>query len=133
METRTEAQNRRLYALLQKLGIAHDAEARRLMALSFSGNRTEHTAELSVAEADALIRHLQDAADTHEKELKRLRRRLQFVMADSRYPKFWYKGQRGKPDFANIDSYCHAHWGKHLNDMSVRELSQYIAIAVRWK
>ena len=63
----------------------------------------------------------------------RMRWRLWFAFAESKYEEFRYRGNPKKPYFKNIKEYCLNHWGKEIANMTKEELSEYIAIVTKWK
>lgn len=73
------------------------------------------------------------AHELHEEAMRRLRWRLWFVFAESKYEQFRYKGNKKKPHYKNINKYCLEHWGKEIGDMTKEELSEKIAIVSKWK
>lgn len=68
-----------------------------------------------------------------QEALTRMRWRLWFAFADSKYDSFKYKGRKGKPNYAVIKKYCIEHWGKEPADMTLEELRKSIAIVNKWK
>jgi hypothetical protein len=64
---RTNDQNKRLYDLLNKLGIV---EMKAILALQYSSNRTKKTSELTFLECRELIQHLEKNLNQIEKEKK---------------------------------------------------------------
>jgi hypothetical protein len=68
-----------------------------------------------------------------EESMTRMRWRLWFLFAESKYTQFAYKGDRKKPCYEVIKKYCREHWGKEIKDMTEPELSKYIAIVKKWK
>ena len=75
---RTQSQNKRLYGLFGRLGI--DEDTRKMMVANFTNGRTEHTSDMSVDEANALISALNDELRNQKKqqyeESNRLRRKI---------------------------------------------------------
>jgi hypothetical protein len=73
------------------------------------------------------------AAQLREEEMIRMRWRLWFLFAESRYTQFAYKGNPKKPCYAKIREYCIRHWGREIGDMTRAELSRFIGIVRKWK
>ena len=71
--------------------------------------------------------------ELYEETMRRLRWRLWFVFAESKYDQFCYKGNRKKPHYGNINTYCQSKWGKTISEMTKTELSEKIAIVTKWK
>ena len=68
-----------------------------------------------------------------EESMIRMRWRLWFLFAESKYTEFCYKGNKKNPHYENIKKYCRERWGKEIKDMTDDELSKYIAIVKKWK
>lgn len=68
-----------------------------------------------------------------EESMRRMRWRLWFVFAESKYEVFSENGKGLKPHFDNIKAYSLKHWGKEIKDMTEKELSKNIAIISKWK
>ncbi len=70
-----------------------------------------------------------------EESMRRMRWRLWFAFAESKYESFGRVDRYGRlqPDFASITEYCKKYWGKEIKDMDARELSERIAIVQKWK
>jgi hypothetical protein len=73
------------------------------------------------------------AVQLREAEMTRMRWRLWFLFAESKYKEFAYKGDPKKPYYAKIRAYCLHHWGKEIGDMTHAELSRFIGIVRKWK
>lgn len=71
--------------------------------------------------------------ELYEETMRRLRWRLWFAFAESKYTHFCYKGNKKRPHYKNIDDYCQEQWGKTISVMSKTELSEKIAIVTKWK
>lgn len=71
--------------------------------------------------------------ELHEEAMRRLRWRLWFAFAESKYNHFCYKGNKKSPHYKNIDDYCREHWNKTIGTMTKEELSEKIAIVSKWK
>lgn len=65
-------------------------------------------------------------------EMNRMRWRLWFSFAESKYKQFAYKGSN-KPHYANINAFCMKHWGKTIAEMTKDELGKYISLVRKWK
>jgi hypothetical protein len=65
--------------------------------------------------------------------IKRLRWRLWFVFAESKYDAFRVDKNKKKPNWHEINKYCREHWGKEIGDMTEAELAKYISIVKKWK
>ena len=63
----------------------------------------------------------------------RMRWRLWFVFAESKYEQYRYKGNKKKPHYKNINAYCLKHWGKEIGEMTKDELAKHIAQVKKWK
>lgn len=63
----------------------------------------------------------------------RMRWRLWFLFAESKYEEFRYKGRPNKPHYQAIKDYCIKQWGKEPKDMSKHELRKVISIVKKWK
>lgn len=70
-----------------------------------------------------------------EEALRRMRWRLWFAFAESKYDSFGRVDRLGRlqPDFAKITKYTMKYWGKHIKDMTEEELASRIAIVQKWK
>ncbi|WP_315302510.1 hypothetical protein [Tannerella forsythia] len=70
-----------------------------------------------------------------EEALRRMRWRLWFAFAESKYDTFGHVDRLGRlqPDFEKITKYTMKYWGKHIKDMSEEELASRIAIVQKWK
>lgn len=125
---RTEAQNKALHALLNRLGM--DTEAKRDMISAATAGRTQSSKELTEAEAKALIDGLQTRAkalpfapkpgDTQRKKIISMARTLGWeVIARN--------GQQAA-DMRRIDNWCvkYGKFGKRLGDHTVKELNQLV-------
>ena len=132
MEKRSINQNNSLWDLLTKHEIQNDSEARAKLAKHFSHGRTTHTSELYANECEALIKYLQDAWNKKEEELRRLRWRLWFAFAESKYEHFRVKDSK-HPNYNIINDYCEKHWGVKIGDMTKSKLQEKIAIVQKWK
>lgn len=73
------------------------------------------------------------AKELTEAAMRRLRWRLWFAFAESKYDEFCYKGNKKKPHWNNIKKYCLEHWNKEIGQMTKEELSEKIAIVKKWK
>ena len=69
MQRRTNIQNSKMFGLASKLGLSH--EDLRDLAFEVSGERTDHTSELSVKEADRLIERLEKLLPAKKEPSKR--------------------------------------------------------------
>ena len=127
MRKRTTAQNSQLFGLFNKYGV--DTDMRAVIAHNASNGRTTHTSELSYDECQAVI----DGFLAEEKKLNRLKWRLYFVFAESKYEAYRVDNNTKKPNIQNIHTYCQKHWNKTPETMSARELENYIAIISKWK
>lgn len=79
---RTQAQNRRLHSLLSAAGIAEDEKA--ALVFSFSQARTKSTAELTEAEAAAMIKYIiaLAPADVETIRIKKMRSSVLHIISD---------------------------------------------------
>jgi len=68
-----------------------------------------------------------------EKAMIRMRWRLLYVFAESKYPEFRYHDNKKQPDFNNIKTYCLKHWGIEISNMTKEQLQEKIAIVSKWK
>lgn len=127
---RTNAQSKRLYALLRKLNIDNDTKVD--MVYSISCGRTTHSSELSYTECKLLIDKLQELYKTteayrKERTLNNTRWRLIYALRD--------KGMAtpdGKPDYDRIHKYCLHYWHRDINAMTLDELNRYIGTVRKW-
>lgn len=76
---RTKEQNRILYSLLNRLGI--DESVKAILVYNYTGGRTEHSSEMTMAECDAMIKDLRAELEKKEyskegKERQYLRRKV---------------------------------------------------------
>jgi hypothetical protein len=69
----------------------------------------------------------------HEEAMRRMRWRLWFVFAESKYENFRYNDDPKKPHYKNINNYCKEHWGKEIGEMTKDELAKHIALVKKWK
>ena len=118
---RTEAQNKQLFALLTEHGLGDNAEARAKLAKQVSEGRTTHTSELSVDECATIICHLENSLTARLEIMRRMRWRLWFAFAESKYAEFCGSiGRNGKrmPNYNAIDAYCEKHWSVRIYQMS---------------
>ena len=68
-----------------------------------------------------------------QKAMIRMRWRLWYAFAESKYPEFRYHDNKKLPDFINIKAYCLKHWGVEIEHMTKDELQEKIAIVSKWK
>ena len=69
-----------------------------------------------------------------QESLRRMRWRLWFAFRDSKYPEYRNETTNGiYPNYKAIDEYCLKHWGTRIGMMTEYELSQKIAVVMRWK
>lgn len=68
-----------------------------------------------------------------EKAMTRMRWRLWYAFAESKYPEFRYHDNKKQPDFNNIRAYCLKHWGIEIGNMTKEQLQEKIAIVNKWK
>ena len=68
-----------------------------------------------------------------DEAMVRMRWRLWYVFAESKYPEFRYHDNKKQPDFNNIRAYCLKHWGVEIGNMTKEELQEKIAIVNKWK
>lgn len=129
---RSNAQNNRLWELLTKHEMHRDSDSRAKLAKHFSQWRTTHTSELDENECEALINYLQETWDKKQDELRRLRWRLWFVFAESKYEHFRVKDSK-HPNYNIINDYCEKYWGVKVGDMTKKQLQEKIAIVKKWK
>lgn len=73
------------------------------------------------------------AKQLQEDALTRMRWRLWYAFAESKYEEFCYQGNKKKPYWKNIAAYCLKHWGKQIGEMTKDELQEKIAIVGKWK
>lgn len=138
---RTATQNRRLYGLLNELGISADIRAG--LASDFSGGRTEKTSELTIDECNNLIGSLnaekQRRKQSADQRTQRLRRSLIACIYDlPEKLKFWHTdGERKRFDAKAFDEFLQNSKkspfpGKKLNDLKLNEINKLIAIMKKW-
>ncbi|HEY5508421.1 MAG TPA: hypothetical protein VIK29_07115 [Paludibacter sp.] len=73
------------------------------------------------------------AEQLHEEAMVRMRWRLWYAFAESKYPEFRYHDNKKQPDFNNIRAYCLKHWGVEIGNMTKVQLQEKIAIVTKWK
>jgi len=112
----TPQQRNCIYAMLKKLHII--GEAKEIVILGFSNQRTVHVSELLKVEAAALIQHLKDL-DPDEQGANKMRRKI-ISMAHEMH---WHN-RFGKADMQRINSWCKVYGYKHksLNNYTYKEL-----------
>ncbi len=69
----------------------------------------------------------------HEEAMRRMRWRLWFAFAESKYEHFRQDGNKKKPNYQNINKYCKEHWGKEVGEMTKDELAKHISQVSKWK
>lgn len=82
---------------------------------------------------DILLITPQKAEQLKSEALIRMRWRLWFAFAESKYEGFRYDGNKKKPHYGNIDAYCVKHWGKRIGEMAKSELAKHISQVNKWK
>ena len=75
----------------------------------------------------------QKSAQLNAEAMKRMRWRLWFAFAESKYNHFCKDGDKKKPHYQNIDAYCSEHWGKTIGNMTKEELAKHISQVTKWK
>ncbi|MDD3079119.1 MAG: hypothetical protein PHH37_08445 [Paludibacter sp.] len=68
-----------------------------------------------------------------EAAMQRMRWKLWFSFAESKYVEFRKENNTKKPNYHIINNYCKEHWGKEIGEMSKSELQEKIAIVKKWK
>jgi len=68
-----------------------------------------------------------------EAAMTRMRWKLWFSFAESKYHHFRKNDNPKRPHYDNINDYCREHWGKTISKMSKEELQEKIAIVKKWK
>ena len=68
-----------------------------------------------------------------EAAMTRMRWKLWFSFAESKYHEFRKDDDPKRPHYNNINKYCAEHWGKTISEMSKQELQEKIAIVKKWK
>jgi hypothetical protein len=138
---RTDAQNRRLYGLMHKLGI--DADIRMDLVRQFTDGRTGSSAELTIGEANNLIGYLAHMVQTKmsgtDLRTDRLRKTLiSFVyQLPAGFGFYQQTGDKMHFNGAAFDAFLmtnkHSPYpGKHLNQLNIKELTRLIAIMKQW-
>ncbi len=73
------------------------------------------------------------AEELNNAALRRMRWKLWFCFAESKYDTFRENDNPKRPHYKNIDAYCLKHWGKKIGEMTKTELSKYISLISKWK
>lgn len=127
MKPRNTGQNKRLYGLINALGI--DEETKREMVANFTNNRTDRTSGMDYYEAQNIIDHMQAVKDGKPQKPKhnnpddpanKQRRKILSICHELG----WEDG-RGKIDWVRLNAYLLKYGYKHyeqLNDYSLAEL-----------
>jgi hypothetical protein len=68
-----------------------------------------------------------------EQAMNRMRWRLRYAFAESKYHEFRYHENKKLPDLININAYCLKHWGVQIDNMTKEELQEKIAIVTKWR
>ncbi len=121
-DIRTLAQNKRLYQLLNTLRLNND-DAKAGLAFSYSNQRTDKTSELTVAECDELIKHLEgQIAQTDLITIKKKRSKVLFLAVKAGM------GEAKKVNYAKFNAFMlnKSVCKKPLVDYSSAELDKLI-------
>ena len=138
---RTNAQNRRLFGLLNKLGF--DADERRRMVLHFTGGRSSSSSELTISECNHMTGYLSHlvAIKFDAEDVRRDRLRKTLISFVYQLPAgFGFYQQRGENKQFDAQAYDrfllqgkHSPYpGRRLNQLSIKELGRLIAIMKGW-
>lgn len=73
------------------------------------------------------------SAEILEAAMTRMRWKLWFSFAESKYHHFRKNDNPKRPHYDNINAYCREHWNKTIGEMSKEELQEKIAIVKKWK
>ena len=147
---RTNAQNRRLFGLLNKLGF--DADERRRMVLHFTGGRSSSSSELTISECNNMTGYLShlvaikfDAEDVRRDRLRKtlisfvyqLPAGFGFYQLPAGFGFYQQRGENKQFDAQAYDRFLlqgkHSPYpGRRLNQLSIKELGRLIAIMKGW-
>ena len=147
---RTNAQNRRLFGLLNKLGF--DADERRRMVLHFTGGRSSSSSELTISECNNMTGYLShlvaikfDAEDVRRDRLRKtlisfvyqLPAGFGFYQLPAGFGFYQLRGENKQFDAQAYDRFLlqgkHSPYpGRRLNQLSIKELGRLIAIMKGW-
>ncbi len=138
---RTNAQNRRLFGLINKLGF--DADERRRMVLHYTGGRSGSSSDLTIEECNNMTGYLAHlvACKFNVEDMRRDRLRKTLISFVYQLPAGFgfYKqdGDKKQFDAGVYDRFLvegkHSPYpGKRLNQLSIKELGRLIAIMKRW-
>lgn len=130
MQLRTLHQNHHLHRLLAEANLTAEKAA---LATEFSQGRTARSSELTMAECQALIRHLENGlglaapAPTPEQQAAtdRMRRKIISLAHDMR----WHEPGTQRADMARVNGWCQARgFGKkQLNQYTLDELRKLVS------
>ncbi len=124
MRKRTKKQNTILHALMGKLRINEDLK--KDMVYDFTNGRTIHTSEMSIKEADEMIRFLRSEINKNDREFQSDRMRKKII---AKFVDMGYVTKEGKADmpriYAWVEKYGYLH--KHLNKYTYEELPKLVS------
>jgi hypothetical protein len=118
----TPADNKQLYALLNKTGLTADKAN---LVAGFTEGRSESTKDLTYFEARAMIRWLQVKAELHEDGSHKMRRKI-ISMAHEMH---WHLSGTQKVDMKRLNDWCktYGYLAKELNKYSYKELPMLVS------
>lgn len=73
------------------------------------------------------------SAELLEAAMTRMRWKLWFSFAESKYTEFRINDCKKRPNYKKIDAYCIQHWGVEISKMTKEQLQEKIAIVKKWK
>jgi hypothetical protein len=122
---RTNEQNARLHGLIGKLGI--DKETKASLVWDVTGGRSESSKDLTRAEADKLIKHLEAHQGNTAETCNKIRRRI-----ISHLIEMGAVTEAGDTDMGFIYVFIQQNWHKEFNSIEAKELAK-IASVLRTK
>ena len=119
---RTSEQNKRLFALLYRLGWTED---RGEFVLSFTNGRTTSTAQMNREECESLIQHLQSFVTKSESDREKDKKRKKVIAIAHN---LGWKLPSGKVDISSIQNFINEKGvvKKPFNEYNLMELSKLI-------
>ena len=125
--TRTKHPNKKLFALLQKLGIP--AKERANLAWQYSKERTTHTSELTPVEYSQLLTDLSEQDKAANAEGERMRRFIISMAHEMGWHKYDERTGKTKANMQSIDNWCvkHGKFHKKLDGHTKAELIELVS------
>lgn len=124
---RTTTQNKRLYQLLNRLGINKDSQED--MVYSFTNGRTTKSSEMTYIECNSMIKELEFQAEGMQKRegkfKQQLRRNIFKLMYDTGLINNSMDSE-GKMEMINAWAKNKLHFTKELNYLSIDELNRFV-------